>query len=491
MDATRTKAPPPFRTLAAIGCALALFSNAYSLFSVVPYAGFMVQWVGVAKTTDDAGYYAGFLVAAYMIGRASTSILWGGLSDRIGRKPVLLIGCASMIIGQLMFGLSRSFAVALLARLLMGAFNGVVGTGKTVASELSPPHAAGQQQRAMSLLSAGVSLASLIGPGVGGALADPSKQYKGVFAELAFFNAFPYALPNLVGVGLSSLTAVWIVAFVPETLPDAPTLRCCAACACVRVRDAPGAALVARDESADICHISDDGEVVIELADLPRDDAAHGRSDTSSAASSCASASASVRADRPAPTRSVRTTFCAAIRGCAGEVLSTSALLLDRRVGVAIGSYTFVSFADMYFGEVTPLWLIASPGVGGLGWSPALIGAVAVVCGAFVLAYQLILFPLIVKPFGPKALLVLCAALTAPVVLTLPFLSLLEHALSDAMLMVLVSLWRTFQSIAKMSSFTCTFLLINNSIGASRRGELIFFTVTFCANPAHNLTRSP
>ena len=171
--------PPPFRTLAAIGCALALFSNAYSLFSVVPYAGFMVQWVGMANTTDEAGYYAGFLVAAYMIGRACTSVLWGGLSDRIGRKPVLLIGCASMILGQLMFGLSRSFAVALLARLLMGVFNGVVGTGKTVASELSPPHAAGQQQRAMSLLSAGVSLASLIGPGIGGALADPATQYGG------------------------------------------------------------------------------------------------------------------------------------------------------------------------------------------------------------------------------------------------------------------------------------------------------------------------
>lgn len=47
---------------------------------------------------------------------------WGSLSDRIGRKPVVLFGLASTIIGVFLFGLSKSFAWALATKIFCGLF---------------------------------------------------------------------------------------------------------------------------------------------------------------------------------------------------------------------------------------------------------------------------------------------------------------------------------------------------------------------------------
>ena len=53
--------------------------------------------------------------------------LWGGLSDRIGRKPVLLMGCFGTVASLLIVGFSTSFWMALVGRLLGGALNGNIG----------------------------------------------------------------------------------------------------------------------------------------------------------------------------------------------------------------------------------------------------------------------------------------------------------------------------------------------------------------------------
>jgi MFS family permease len=67
---------------------------------------------------------------------------WGGLSDRIGRKPVLLMGCLGTIASLLVVGLSGSFWMALAGRLLGGALNGNIGVIQTMVAELvqNPKH---------------------------------------------------------------------------------------------------------------------------------------------------------------------------------------------------------------------------------------------------------------------------------------------------------------------------------------------------------------
>lgn len=67
---------------------------------------------------------------------------WGGLSDRLGRKPVLLMGCVGTILSLLTVGFSSNFALALFGRAIGGALNGNIGVIQTMVGELvvNPAH---------------------------------------------------------------------------------------------------------------------------------------------------------------------------------------------------------------------------------------------------------------------------------------------------------------------------------------------------------------
>lgn len=63
-------------------------------------------------------------------------MFWGGLSDRVGRKPILLFGCLGTIMSLLIVGLSTNFWMALAGRALGGLLNGNVGVVQTMVGEL-------------------------------------------------------------------------------------------------------------------------------------------------------------------------------------------------------------------------------------------------------------------------------------------------------------------------------------------------------------------
>lgn len=95
----------------------------------------MVQDFHVGKP-DDASFYAGVLIAAFSLAEAMTGMLWGALSDRIGRKPVLLLGCTGTMLSLLVVGFASSFWVALSGRILGGILNGNIGVIQTMVGEL-------------------------------------------------------------------------------------------------------------------------------------------------------------------------------------------------------------------------------------------------------------------------------------------------------------------------------------------------------------------
>ena len=131
--------------------ALVLFANAYSMANPFPYSPFLVLHFGLADDERSVGFFAGFVISAFMLGRIVGSFPLGTLSDTWGRRPVIEIGLLVSCIGfQSAFGLSPTFGSALLFRFLMGVTNGIIGVSKAWLPELAPPS---HQAIAMSVIS--------------------------------------------------------------------------------------------------------------------------------------------------------------------------------------------------------------------------------------------------------------------------------------------------------------------------------------------------
>ena len=123
---------------AMVALLIALFANAVAMASPFPFAPFLVLHYGLTDDRAEIGYYGGFILSAFMLGRAMSSYHLGLLSDKHGRVLVIEIGLLSCITFQLLFGLSPTFGAALAARLLMGLFNGIIGVAKAAHSMRRP-----------------------------------------------------------------------------------------------------------------------------------------------------------------------------------------------------------------------------------------------------------------------------------------------------------------------------------------------------------------
>ena len=87
--------------------------------SCFPYAWVMVGDFNVGDRSS-ASFWAGIFISSFALAESLTGLAWGGVSDKIGRKPVLLIGCAGTMISLLIVGFSTNFWVALAGRVMGG-----------------------------------------------------------------------------------------------------------------------------------------------------------------------------------------------------------------------------------------------------------------------------------------------------------------------------------------------------------------------------------
>lgn len=121
--------------------AICRFAEPIALTSIFPYSWVMVKDFHLVDS-NAASLYAGVLISAFSLAEALTGMFWGGLSDRIGRKPVLLLGCFGTMISMLLVGFAPNYWVALLGRAIGGALNGNIGVIQTMVGELvkKPEH---------------------------------------------------------------------------------------------------------------------------------------------------------------------------------------------------------------------------------------------------------------------------------------------------------------------------------------------------------------
>ncbi|XP_066360231.1 protein ZINC INDUCED FACILITATOR-LIKE 1-like isoform X5 [Miscanthus floridulus] len=189
-------------------------SAALPVSSLFPFLYFMIRDLHVAKRTEDIGFYAGFVGASFMLGRCLTSSVWGIAADRIGRKPVVMVGIMSVVIFNTLFGLSTSYWMAIATRFLLGALNGLLGPIKAYAIEICRPE---HKALGLSLVSTAWGIGLIIGPALGGYLALPAEKFPDIFSPESFFGRFPYFLPCLctsVFATVALASCIWM----PETL---------------------------------------------------------------------------------------------------------------------------------------------------------------------------------------------------------------------------------------------------------------------------------
>ncbi|KAG1745806.1 MFS general substrate transporter [Suillus paluster] len=186
-----------------------------ALTSIFPYINQLIRELGITGGNDAAvGYYAGIIESLFFVAQALTVLKWSRVSDRVGRKPVLLVGLSGACISILCFGLSTTFWSLVISRCMCGVLNGNVGVMKTMMAELTDST---NMAQGFALIPIVWSIGFCLGPLMGGTLARPQDHWPALFAN-PFWGKYPYFLPCAVAACLFVVVILVQSLFLEETL---------------------------------------------------------------------------------------------------------------------------------------------------------------------------------------------------------------------------------------------------------------------------------
>lgn len=184
--------PLPCKTLAVL-CCIALI-DCINATILNPYVDDMVSMLlKTERGSPDVSLWVSVLVGSYSLCEVIFSAMWGMLADKVGRRPVLLVGLTGSAVAPIIFGMAGSLPVALGARLMDGFFCGNIGVVRTYLGELVDNS---NEAKAFGILAATFSLGLIIGPTLGGSLAYPARWCPATF-QGTIFDTHPFLLPNL------------------------------------------------------------------------------------------------------------------------------------------------------------------------------------------------------------------------------------------------------------------------------------------------------
>jgi MFS family permease len=168
---------------------------------VMPVMALYAQQLGAPVTST------GLLSTGYSLMQFVFAPIWGRLSDRVGRRPVLLVSIFMTAAAFLVYGLAGSFAVLLGSRLFAGAATANIAIARAYVADVTAPQ---DRARGMGLIGAAFGLGFVLGPVAGGLLAHVS-----------------LATPGLAAAGLAAVNGVAALLALPE--PERRSVRAAAA----------------------------------------------------------------------------------------------------------------------------------------------------------------------------------------------------------------------------------------------------------------------
>lgn len=160
----------------------------------IPVLPFYVEEFGAG------GKELGLLMSLYALMQFLFSPIWGTLSDRIGRKPLLLLGIFGFSLAMLFFGLATELWMLFVARGLAGILS--AATMPTAMAYISDSTSVEKRSGGMGMLGAAMGIGMVLGPGIGGLLGNSS-----------------LSLPFFVASAMAAISFLLVALFLPESLP--------------------------------------------------------------------------------------------------------------------------------------------------------------------------------------------------------------------------------------------------------------------------------
>lgn len=156
-----------------------------------------------AERLGASDAWVGLLAAGYSLMQFVFAPIWGRLSDRIGRRPVLLVSIAMTALAFAMYGAASTFAVLLASRLFAGAATANIAIARAFVADVTPPEG---RAKGMGLIGAAFGLGFVLGPVLGGLLSQRS-----------------LSLPPYAAAALAAVNGIAALFVLPE--PEEHTVR--------------------------------------------------------------------------------------------------------------------------------------------------------------------------------------------------------------------------------------------------------------------------
>ncbi len=151
-----------------------------------------------AETFGATPTQVGLLVASYAAAQMMGAPFLGRLSDRFGRRPVLLISLLGTFIGFMMLGFANSLWMLFASRILDGFTGGNISVAQAYITDITDER---NRAKGLGILGAAFGMGFIIGPALGGLL-----------------SVYGYTLPALVAAGFSLLSILGVIFLLPESL---------------------------------------------------------------------------------------------------------------------------------------------------------------------------------------------------------------------------------------------------------------------------------
>ena len=171
---------------------LTIFVNLVGFGIIIPLLPFYAQTFGASPLT------IGLLFAIFSLCQLAAAPALGDLSDRFGRRPVLVFSLAGTVVSFVMLALAHSVAMLFAARIVDGLSGGNISTARAYVADVTAPK---DRARAYGLIGAAFGLGFIFGPALSGILAKVS-----------------YTAPIWAAAGITLVATVMAWSWLPETV---------------------------------------------------------------------------------------------------------------------------------------------------------------------------------------------------------------------------------------------------------------------------------